>query len=105
MDRDLELQALQDTRRRIAALESLLDELPELFESRFRQRLQPLLDQQQRLLQDNAELRQQVLLRNGSRGDRRRLRFLPRPGLQAVRIEPADAGALPTAVSAGPTHK
>jgi hypothetical protein len=36
---------------------------------------------------------------------RRRLRLLPRPVLQPVRTAPADAGALPTAVSAGPTHR
>jgi hypothetical protein len=105
MDRDLELQALQDTRRRIAALEALLDELPELFERRFRQRLQPLLDQQQQLLRDNADLRQRLLLSSGNRGLGRRLRLLPRPVLQPVRPDPADAGALPTAVSAGPTHR
>ena len=105
MDRDLELQALLDTRRRITALETLLDELPELFESRFRQRLQPLLDQQQQLLRDNADLKQQLLLNGADRGLRRRLRLLSRPVLQPVRTDPADAGALPTAVSAGPTHR
>ncbi|MFM1813014.1 MAG: hypothetical protein RLZZ336_1952 [Cyanobacteriota bacterium] len=105
MDRDLELQALQDTRRRIAALEALLEDLPELFESRFRQRLQPLLDQQRLLLQNNADLRQHLLLRNGGLGRRRPLRLLPRPPLNAFSAEPADAGALPTAVSADPTHR
>jgi hypothetical protein len=105
MDRDPELQALQDTRRRIAALERLLDELPELFESRFRQRLQPLLDQQQQLLRDNADLQQQLLLRSGGRSRRSRLRLLPRPAPVALSAELADAGALPTAVSASPTHK
>ena len=105
MDRDLELQALLDIRRRIAALETLLDELPELFESRFHQRLQPLLDQQQQLLRDNADLKQQLLLNGADRGLHRRLRLLPRPVLQPVRTDPADAGALPTAVSAGPTHR
>jgi len=105
MDRDLELQALQDTRRRIAALEALLGELPELFESRFRQRLQPLLDQQRLLLQDNADLRQQLLLRNGGEGSRRRLRLLPRPPLNAFSADPADADALPTTGSADPTHR
>ena len=105
MDRDLELQALQDTRSRIAALESLLEDLPELFESRFRQRLQPLLDQQRLLLRDNADLRQQLLLRHGGRGARRPLRLLPRPPLDAFSADPADAGALPTAESADPTHR
>jgi hypothetical protein len=105
MDRDLELQALQDTRRRITALEGLLDDLPELFESRFRQRLQPLLDQQRLLLRENADLRQQLLLRNGRQGSRRSLRLLPRPPLNAFSADPADAGALPTTVSADPTHR
>jgi|694.fasta_scaffold83710_5 hypothetical protein len=104
MDRDFELQALQDIRRRIAALESLLDDLPELFESRFRQRLQPLLDQQQNLLHDNAVMRQQLLLRSDSRRGRGRfspLRLLPRP----LSLSGTDVGALPTAVSADPTRK
>jgi hypothetical protein len=105
MDRDLELQALQDTRRRIAALEALLEDLPALFESRFRQRLQPLLDQQRLLVQDNADLRQQLLLRNGGGGSRRTLRLLPRPPLDAFSADPADAGALPTAGSADPTRR
>ncbi len=105
MDRDLELQALQDTRRRIAALEALLEDLPELFESRFRQRLQPLLDQQRLLLLENADLRQQLLLHQGGRESRRPLRLLPRPPLDALSADPADAGALPTAVSADPTHR
>ena len=102
MDRDLELQALQDTRRRIAALESLLDDLPELFESRFRQRLQPLLEQQQNLLQNNATLRQQLVPRRGSfRGRFSPLRLLPRP----PSLSGIDVGALPTAVSADPTRR
>ena len=102
MDRDLELQALQDTRRRIAALESLLDDLPELFESRFRQRLQPLLEQQQHLLQNNATLRQQLLPRRSSlRGRFSPLRLLPRP----PSLSGTDVGALPTAVSADPTRR
>ena len=105
MDRDLELQALQDTRRRIAALEELLEDLPELFESRFRQRLQPLLDQQRLLLHENADLRQQLLQRNGGSGSRRPLRLLPRPPQDGLNPEPADAGALPTAVSADPTRR
>jgi len=104
MDRDLELQALQDTRRRIAALETLLVDLPELFESRFRQRLQPLLEQQQNLLHDNAVMRQELLLRSDRRRGRRRfspLRLLPRP----LSLRESDVGALPTAVSADPTRK
>jgi len=104
MDRDLELQALQDTRRRIAALETLLVDLPELFESRFRQRLQPLLEQQQQLLQSNAALRQQLLLRSSAVrwwGRFRPLRQLPPP----LSLSGADVGALPTAASADPTRR
>jgi hypothetical protein len=81
MDRDLELQALQDTRRRIAALESLLDDLPKLFESRFRQQLLPK--------------------RGSLRGRFSPLRLLPRP----PSLSGTDVGALPTAVSADPTRR
>lgn len=48
-------------------MQALLEDLPSLFEDKFRQRLQPMLDQQQRLLSDNANLRQHLLqLRPGS---------------------------------------
>ena len=42
-------------------MQALLEDLPSLFEDTFRQRLQPMLDQQQRLLSDNANLRQHLL--------------------------------------------
>ncbi len=42
-------------------MQSLLEDLPALFETKFQQRLEPLLQQQQRLLEDNAMLRQQLL--------------------------------------------
>ncbi len=42
-------------------MQALLEDLPSLFEDKFRQRLQPMLDQQQRLLSDNANLRQHLL--------------------------------------------
>lgn len=42
-------------------MQVLLEELPALFEGKFQQRLQPMLDQQQRLVEDNATLRQHLL--------------------------------------------
>jgi len=44
----------------IADLEALLSELPEIFERKFQQRLEPLLERQQHLLEDNARLRQEL---------------------------------------------
>jgi len=51
---------LAEARLQIAELEALLDEIPEIFERKFEQRLQPVLERQERLLEDNAELRQQI---------------------------------------------
>ena len=96
MKRDPRLDALADTRERIAAMEALLEELPAIFEAKFRQRLQPLLEQQQRLLSENADLRQQLLLLQGSEAVSRR------PRLLAFNAGDADP---PTAASAGPTHR
>ena len=92
MERDPRLDALAETRARIAAMEKLLDELPDLFESKFRQRLQPLLEQQQRLLEDNAQLQRQL---QAQAQRQPRLLKLIRP----------DDDVPPTAGSAGPTHR
>jgi uncharacterized protein YhaN len=54
-------QELAKTREELQAMQALLEDLPSLFEDKFRQRLQPMLDQQQRLLSDNANLRQHLL--------------------------------------------
>lgn len=54
-------QELAKTREELQAMQALLEDLPGLFEDKFRQRLQPMLDQQQRLLSDNANLRQHLL--------------------------------------------
>ena len=79
MERDPQREALADTQRRIAAMEALLEELPALFEAKFRERLQPLLEQQQRLLSENADLRQQLLLHSSDQ-PRRRPALLALPG-------------------------
>jgi hypothetical protein len=53
----LELEAARDE---IAALHEMLEDLPEIFERKFRQRLQAVLDHQQRLLADNQALREHL---------------------------------------------
>ena len=45
---------------KIKELEELLDKLPEIFESKFTQRLAPVLERQRLLLEENLHLRAQV---------------------------------------------
>ena len=47
---------LAEARQQIGALESLLEDLPEIFERKFSQRLQPVLERQEQLLSDNRNL-------------------------------------------------
>ncbi len=49
--------ALQDESE---ALHQMLEDLPEIFERKFRQRLQAVLEQQQHLLADNQALRERL---------------------------------------------
>jgi uncharacterized protein YhaN len=71
-------QELAKTREELQAMQALLEDLPSLFEDKFRQRLQPMLEQQQRLLQDNADLRHHLLqLQPGSQPGRQRV-LMPR---------------------------
>ncbi len=60
--RDLETiqQQLADTRRHIAELEALISDLPAIYERKYAQQLQPLLDQERLLLQQNLLLRDQL---------------------------------------------
>lgn len=51
---------LARTREELQAMQALLEDLPNIFENKFRQRLQPLLEQQQRLLSENTVLRQHL---------------------------------------------
>ena len=51
---------LARTREELQAIQALLEDLPSVFENKFRQRLQPLLEQQQRLLSENTVLRQHL---------------------------------------------
>ena len=67
-------QELAKTREELLAMQALLEDLPGLFEDKFQQRLQPMLDQQQRLLSDNANLSQHLLqLQPGSDTSTQRL--------------------------------
>jgi hypothetical protein len=52
---------LEAARAELAALEDLLEELPSIFEAKFRQRLRSLLDQQNLLAEQNRQLRERLL--------------------------------------------
>jgi hypothetical protein len=67
---------LAEARLHIAELEALLEELPDIFERKFKQRLQPVLERQERLLNDNADLQQQIQMLAPVPGEVR-LRFNP----------------------------
>jgi hypothetical protein len=53
----LELEAARDE---VAALHEMLEDLPEIFERKFRQRVQGLVEEQRRLLSDNQLLRDRL---------------------------------------------
>lgn len=53
-------QQLEALREEAATLHELLEDLPEIYERKFRQRLQGVLEQQQLLLEDNHLLREQL---------------------------------------------
>jgi len=51
---------LAASQRQLAELQALLDELPEIFERKFEQRLQPFLERQRLLAEENLELRDRL---------------------------------------------
>jgi hypothetical protein len=71
----IEHQAEQTTR--LFEVEQLLEDLPGIFERKFEQRLQPVLDRQQLLIEENQRLRAQVE------------RLLPQPGEVRLRFPEA----------------
>lgn len=75
-------QQLEALRDEAAALQELLEELPEIYERKFRQRLQSILEQQQLLLEDNHLLREQLytLLPLVAESGGRQPQALPAPG-------------------------
>ena len=70
---------LAEARQQIGALESLLEDLPEIFERKFSQRLQPVLERQEQLLSDNRNLQQEIR------------RLAPAPGEVRLRFNPDGA--------------
>ena len=59
--RELELEReLEAARAEVQALHEMLEDLPEIFERKFRQRVHGLVDEQQRLLADNQLLRDRL---------------------------------------------
>ena len=88
---------LAEARLQIAELEALLEDIPEIFERKFEQRLQPVLERQERLLEDNTELLQQIQLLAPVPGEVR-LRF--NPGAQ-----PSNRLALPPLPSRPPIRR
>jgi len=73
------LRQLAEARLQIGELESLLEDLPEIFERKFGQRLQPVLERQEQLLADNRHLQQQIR------------RLAPAPGEVRLRFNPESA--------------
>ncbi len=78
--RELEMlqRQLADVRQHIEELEALIGELPEIYERKFEQQLQPLLAQERLLLQQNLLLRDQ--LQRALPGTASRLLLAPAPG-------------------------
>ena len=73
-------QRLGESQRQLLEMEQLLRELPEIFERKFQQRLEPLRQQQERLLADNRDLRQQLhQLSAGDASPHAGVRQLPPP--------------------------
>ena len=73
---------LAEAKNQIAQLESLMEELPAIFERKFKQRLQPVMERQEQLLSDNRDLQQQLR------------RLAPAPGEVRLRFNP-EAAATP----------
>jgi hypothetical protein len=99
-----ELEAIQrqlaDTRQHIDELEALIGELPEIYERKFEQQLQPLLEQERLLHQQNLLLRDQLQRALPAAASRRLL--APAPGPAAPDQPPAQPqpAAPPTAALA-----
>jgi hypothetical protein len=70
----------------LEAVQALLEELPQIFERKFQSRLQPILGEQERLIQENSALRQQLLqLQPGARAQQPMLPPVPEPGRIGLR--------------------
>jgi hypothetical protein len=74
---------LAEARLQITELEALLADLPDIFERKFSQRLQPVLERQEQLLADNRSLHQHIQRLAPAPGEVR-LRFNPEAGPDAA---------------------
>ena len=88
-------QQLAEARLRLSEMEELLRDLPEIFERKFQQRLQPLLERQDRLLEDNQHLRQQMRQLTATNVEMRQLPPAA-PAATPAPAAPAEALQLPT---------
>ncbi|MFM7651616.1 MAG: hypothetical protein ACKO5M_01620, partial [Vulcanococcus sp.] len=88
-------QQLSEARQRLAEMEGLLRDLPEIFERKFQQRLQPLLERHDRLLEDNQQLRQQMRQLTATNAEMRQL-----PPARTAAGTIAEAGEATPAASA-----
>ena len=81
---------------KLKELEEMLDKLPEIFESKFTQRLAPVLERQRLLLEDNSHLRAQVEQLMSQLGDVR-LEFpqaQSRHSIAFIGLKPASTSSL-----------
>ncbi len=98
-----ELAAIQGrlavTRQQIDELEALIGELPEIYERKFEQQLQPLLEQERLLRQQNVLLRDQMQRALPAAASPRLLAPGPAPGRRSPRYQLA-LGAVVAALAA-----
>jgi hypothetical protein len=81
-------QELAEARAELAAVHELLDDIPRIFERKFQQRLQPILN-------DNAHLRRQLQQLQGSPETRSQLQLPPTPRQARIRQALRHAFGLP----------
>lgn len=79
---------LEASRDETEALHQMLEDLPEIFERKFRQRLQPVLEHQQRLISENQTLREGLLALSAARPS------------EPPQLPPAPAPATPVGLTA-----
>ena len=85
-------QELDAARAELAAMQELLEEIPQIFERKFQQRLQPILE-------DNAKLRHQVQQLQGAPEPGRQLQLPPARRSPRIRKALRHAFGLPSSSS------
>lgn len=95
---------LERTRRDNEQLQALLEELPEIFERKYQQRLEPLLEHQYRLLEDNALLMDQLRQLQGADAAAAAPQLLPAPAPEAPGAGWGEQAAGPEAIAEASVH-